>query len=263
MSYKLDVEDIQNNGLNCLTINAVLPPQDQITAYYFYNLDDDGAGSGFAGPNGDPLVLNNYSLVTQGKIATLEIDLTSSKEIKNVIGPIKDFEAEVEDLFTKIPFFKYQYKDVVNEGTVSHYGVIAEELREVAPHLVSNKKNFVPNVYQKAKVSEIGRNKDGSYKYTLSLATELKGEKLTNRLQIFDLKYSCVEVDLLEQSATTLIISSLKQLNDEVFVYGCLKNCPGVTKNKIFEIGMIMIQKLLTENKQLHKRLQILEGKQP
>lgn len=263
MSYKLDVEYIENNGIS---INGSLPSQDQIAMYWEYGFTPPDTALNGKSPGTYSLVVSNYSLVTQGKIATLELDVLSSREIKNVIAPVKDHIDEIEDLFNKMPFFKYQYKDVVNEGTVDHYGVIAEELREVAPHLISNTKRFVPNIYQKAKVSEIGRNKDGSYRYILILATELQDEKLTNRLQIFDLKHGCIEVDLepnleVDQLVGILTISSLKQLGDEVFVYGTLKDCPGVAKNKIFEIGMIMIQKLLAENKQLHKRLQILEGK--
>ena len=82
-------------------------------------------------------------------------------------------------------------------------------------------------------------------------------EKLTNiegsKLQLILLNKS-VEVEILKTTPKRLTISCSEKLPNNGFAYGTFETCPSVTKNKLFELSMVVLKNTL-------KRVDILENK--
>ena len=82
-------------------------------------------------------------------------------------------------------------------------------------------------------------------------------EKLTNvegnKLQLILLNKS-IEVEILKTTPKQLTISCSEKLPNNGFAYGTFESCPSVTKNKLFELSMVVLKNTL-------KRVDILENK--
>ena len=82
-------------------------------------------------------------------------------------------------------------------------------------------------------------------------------EKLTDiagsKLQLILLNKS-IEVEILKTTQKRLTISCSKKLPNKGFAYGTFESCPSVTKNKLFELSMVVLKNTL-------KRVDILENK--
>jgi hypothetical protein len=190
---------------------------------------------------------NPYSINCNNRVKASEFNAVSSIKTKKIESSGKSIEEEALKIFSNIPFFKYSYKDKIKNGEGSTFGVIAEPLKEVLPDYVLEDKSFVPNILQSCLIKPITE-----YSYHLVFK-----EKLTNiegsKLQLILLNKS-VEVEILKTTQKQLIISSSEKLPNNGFAYGTFETCPSVTKNKLFELSMVVLKNTL-------KRVEILENK--
>lgn len=204
---------------------------------------------GYLNPNGNVGTsggTNNYSIDCSDRIKASEFNAYSSIKKKIILAKSTNIEKEVETIFTKIPLFKYEYKDKIKEGNGISYGVIAESLNEVLPDYVDMKSyDFVPNIMSKVNIKKL---KNGYYEIQIN-NVDIASKKL--RI-LTDIKH--VDVDIVKINKNIITISSNETLKEEEFIYGTYETCPTVSKQKLFELSMIVIQNLI-------KRIEKLENK--
>jgi len=194
---------------------------------------------------------NPYSINCNNRVKASEFNAVSSIKTKNIESSGKSIEEEALKIFSNIPFFKYSYKDKIKNGEGSTFGVIAESLKEILPHYVLEDKSFVPNILQSCLIKPITE-----YSYHLVFK-----EKLTNiegsKLQLILLNKS-VEVEILKTTQKRLIISCSEKLPGNGFAYGTFETCPSVTKNKLFELSMVVLKNTLKRVDMLERKLEHL-----
>ena len=189
----------------------------------------------------------SYSLDCTNRVKASEFNAVSSMKLKNIQGSGEGTEQEALNLFKQIPLYKYSYKDKIKNGNGSTFGVIAEYLQEVLPDYVNEDKDFVPNILQECQIKAIG-----SSIYSLEFKqnlNQIEGQNL--RLLTTD---NVLEVTITEIEDKRLLVKSLTPLPSEGFAYGTYENCPSVTKNKLFELSMVVLKNAL-------RRIDFLEDK--
>ena len=208
---------------------------------YLNSSGNTGTGSGS----------NPYSINCNNRVKASEFNAVSSIKTKNIESSGKLIEEEALKIFNKIPFFKYSYKDKIKNGKGSTFGVIAEPLKEILPDYVLEDKSFVPNILQPCLIKQI---REHNYQLVFK-------EKLTNiegsKLQLILLNKS-IEVEILKTTPKRLIISCSEKLPNEGFAYGTFETCPSVTKNKLFELSMVVLKNTLKRVDMLERKLEHL-----
>ncbi|NDA90986.1 MAG: tail fiber domain-containing protein, partial [Alphaproteobacteria bacterium] len=188
---------------------------------------------------------NPYSINCNNRVKASEFNAVSSIKTKNIESSGEHIEEEALKIFSNIPFFKYSYKDKIKNGQGVTFGIVAEPLKEILPDYVLEDKSFVPNILQSCLIKPIT---ECSYELVFK-------EKLTNiegsKLQLILLNKS-VEVEILKTTPKRLIISCSEKLPNNGFAYGTFETCPSVTKNKLFELSMVVLKNTL-------KRVDILK----
>ena len=200
-----------------------------------------------SGGTGTSTGANPYSINCNNRVKASEFNAVSSIKTKNIESAGEDIEEEALKIFSNIPFFKYSYKDKIKNGQGVTFGIVAEPLKEILPDYVLADKSFVPNILQFCLIKPITED---SYELVFK-------EKLTNiegnKLQLILLNKS-VEAEILKTTPKRLIISCSEKLPTNGFAYGTFETCPSVTKNKLFELSMVVLKNTL-------KRVDILENK--
>lgn len=233
-----------------------------INYIYSLNVNDNGAykpynGSyGYLSSNGSTgqaTGQNSYSINCTNRIKASEFNAVSSKKIKNILGRGKEIEHTAIELFKKIPLFKYKYKDTIKEGDADHYGVIAEELAEVIPAFVNMQdEGWIPNIYKNC-IAEKGL--DNSYKLYFNEKLEnIEGSKLKLIFQDKEGEKN-VEVMITEITADSLSVICCEKLPKDIFVYGTYSICPTVSKQKVFELALVVLQNIIKRVETFENRL--------
>jgi hypothetical protein len=229
---------------------------------YSLNVNDAGAYKPYSGSYGylnssgsvgTASGQNSYSINCTNRIKASEFNAVSSKKIKTILGRGKEIEHTAIELFKKIPLFKYKYKDTIKEGNADHYGVIAEELAEVIPAFVNMQdEGWIPNIYKNC-IAEKGL--DNSYKLYFDEKLEnIEGSRL--KLIFRDKEgEKNAEVMITEITADSLSVICSEKLPRDIFAYGTYGNCPTVSKQKVFELGLVALRNLITRVELLEKRL--------
>jgi len=202
------------------------------------------------GSTGQATGQNSYSINCTNRVKASEFDAVSSKKIKTILGRGKEIEHTAIELFKKIPLFKYKYKDTIKEGDADHYGVIAEELAEVIPAFVNMQdEGWIPNIYKNC-IAEKGL--DNSYKLYFNEKLEnIEGHKL--KLIFRDKEgEKNAEVMITEITADSLSVICCEKLPRDIFAYGTYSICPTVSKQKVFELGLVALRNLIA-------RIELLE----
>lgn len=210
-----------------------------------------GLNYGYLNPGGNvgtaTYQINNYSIDCTDRIKASEFNAYSSVKKKIILAKSKDIEEEVETIFSKIPLFKYEYKDKIKEGAGINYGVIAESLNEVLPDYVDMKSyDFVPNIMSKVNIKKL---KNGYYEIKINKANV---DIASTKLRILT-NTENIDTDIIKIDKNIITISSDKTLEKEEFIYGTYEACPTVSKQKLFELSMVVIQNLI-------KRIEKLES---
>lgn len=200
-----------------------------------------------SGSTGTSTGANPYSINCNNRVKASEFNAVSSIKTKNIESSGEYIEEEALKIFSNIPFFKYSYKDKIKNGQGVTFGIVAEPLKEILPDYVLEDKSFVPNILQSCLIKPIT---ECSYELVFK-------EKLTNiegnKLQLILLNKS-VEAEILKTTSKRLTISCSEKLPTNGFAYGTFETCPSVTKNKLFELSMVVLKNTL-------KRVDILENK--
>jgi hypothetical protein len=93
---------------------------------------------------------NDYSIYASDRIAATEFNAFSDRRIKRILRGSNS----AEDLATlmKIKVTDYKLIDSIAKGNATIKKVIAQEVAEVYPNAVSKMTDFIPNIYQLAKI---------------------------------------------------------------------------------------------------------------
>ena len=251
-----------NSGSVFGNIYSIANNAQVINYTYSLNVNDSGTyqpyngGYGYlnsSGSTGQATGQNSYSINCTNRVKASEFDAVSSKKIKNILGRGEEIEHTAIELFKKIPLFKYKYKDTIKEGNADHYGVIAEELAEVIPAFVNMQdEGWIPNIYKNC-IAEKGL--DNSYKLYFDEKLEnIEGSRL--KLIFRDKEgEKNAEVMITEITADSLSVICSEKLPRDIFAYGTYGNCPTVSKQKVFELGLVALRNLITRVELLEKRL--------
>jgi hypothetical protein len=185
------------------------------------------------------------------RVRASEFNAISSIKKKKIISSGVEIEHEAIELLKQIKFSKYQYIDQHRDGSAICYGVIAEELQTVLPGYVEAQSyDFVPSIMQKCKVKKSGVNE---YNVYINF-TDVKIDTHTKKMKIITEDQS-VDVEIVDINEKYIKIKSKESIKKEVFAYGTYEICPSVSKQKLFELSMLVVQNLL-------KRIEILETKE-
>lgn len=171
--------------------------QNTLNYGYFNNQGKSGTASG----------TNYYSIYASDRIAAAEFNAFSDARIKNIKG-ISDNEKDLETL-SKIEITDYQFKDKIGKGNGQYKKVIAQQVETVYPQAVSKLTDYIPDIYQLAKISN---------DFVELPHHNLKvGEKV--RL-IFGEKQETFEVKSVNEAGFKILNQPLELVNPSVFVYG-------------------------------------------
>lgn len=210
-----------------------------------------GLNYGYLNPGGNvgtaTYQINNYSIDCTDRIKASEFNAYSSIKKKIILAKSEDIEEEAEKVFSRIPLFKYEYKDKIKEGKGINYGVIAESLNEVLPDYVDmNSYDFVPNIMNKCEIKKLSNTKYQVNTKFLKIDIEKGATKLKiiTREKAIDAEVQKIEKDFIN-------IVTKEKLEKEEFIYGTYEECPTVSKQKLFELSMVVIQNLIKRIKQL------------
>jgi hypothetical protein len=127
-------------------------------------------------------------------------------------GRIKEHVADLSSAsslqtLNHLPLRKYRYKDTLVHGNKVKSGVFAQDVEKVFPEAVDSTMEYIPNVYQKATVTE-GK--------TLQIKTDLsKGDKV----RLYDAKNNELVVQVTAVTSNNFTVDQKIETN-EVFVYG-------------------------------------------
>ena len=113
---------------------------------------------------------------------------------------------------------RYQYKDVVQRGSGSVVGFIAQEVRDVLPSAVDLSAQYIPNIYQLATVN------GNVLEFTSSL--DLSAIRDGGKIKVYDIQNREHFIDVASASGSTITLADATQIEAEwleenkIFVYG-------------------------------------------
>jgi hypothetical protein len=79
-----------------------------------------------------------YSIWATSTIVALDYYVLSSKKFKNILKRGESAQQDAHDLFSQLSFVKYKRHEKMDAQQDPHFGLIAEEVAEIAPHLVKH-----------------------------------------------------------------------------------------------------------------------------
>jgi hypothetical protein len=210
-------------GINTTTPRATLDVEGSVSLYS-PNVEGSFAYLGLLSnisPNPEPDVAAsqdfvNVSIFASNNMMALQFDAYSDARIKNIIGRSNGLQ-DLKTLNT-IQVTDYSFKDKIKYGGRISKKVIAQQVEQVYPQVVSKHRDVVPNVFQAT--SKIERQPDGSI--LLTFAGDHHISPTAKRLQVVvnehnDKKY----FDIVSIPSPNQVVINASDLTcDRVFVYG-------------------------------------------
>ena len=191
-----------------------------------------------------------YSLRCTDRVAASEFNATSSRKIKCISKEPLDI-SDLKQKFLNIPFKAYEYLDP-SMGHGKHYGIIAEELMKHFPQFVDGEhERYVPNCRKLITLTKIeGLDYFFSHDFDLA-AIDPHSKKI--KIVMGDMIVETTIVTLTKKTLQVTIdecdVELLKEEHQKnhYFAYGTYEKCPTVSKNKLFELALILLQNMLRE----------------
>lgn len=157
----------------------------------------------------------NVSIFASNNVMALQFDAFSDARIKS-IGNVSNTKSDLQ-ILNKIQVTDYVFKDKIRYGSKPSKKVIAQQVEQIYPQVVSRHKDVVPNVYQLTSNIE-KRNND----YLLTFSSNHNINSLAKRLQVVmndntgKQYFDIVSIP----SATQVVIRASDLKTDQLFVYG-------------------------------------------
>lgn len=154
------------------------------------------------------------SIIASNRILATEFDAYSDARIKDITG----LSNNTKDLQTlnALQITDYTMKDKVQNGNKVYKKIIAQQVENVYPQVVSKHTDFIPNVYQVSYKME--KTSDG---YRVTFDNKHNISKTAKKLRVILVKGGVQEMDIVSIPSENEIIVSGKEIEgDKLFVYG-------------------------------------------
>lgn len=197
-----------------------------------------------------------YDLKCNGRIRASELNIWSSKNIKNILEQGEQVAQEASYLIENIPIAKYNFKDTHTERTGEFFGVISEQILDYLPQYVSiNEFKFVPDIMMKGILNNLD-----NFNYFIILDKPLQIQlNLGDKIQII-IDNSAVTMEFISIHENVLKVKVnqalyIKDKNLKVFVYGTYKDCPTVSVKHLAELALCALQNCIKRIIKLENKL--------
>ena len=222
-----------------------------IREYGTFGYLNSGGGTGTASDS--PI----YDIKCNNRIRASEINIWSSKNIKNILSTGKVVQDEAAVIIQSLPTVKYNYKDPSLDGKGNYYGMISEEIKDYLPNYVTSQENkFAPNIMKQATATLLNYN-------TISIIIE-NAERdypdiIDKKIQIIAIKNAC-QGTVLSILGNTITVKTdfalqLSEKTIDVFVYGTYEDCPTIAKMHLFDMALCALQNCLSRIQQLENKV--------
>jgi hypothetical protein len=166
------------------------------------------------GGSDNPLI-PNVSIFASNRIMATEFDAFSDARIKDITG-VSNTTKDLQ-IINDLKITDYTFKDKIKHGNKTFKKVIAQQVEEVYPQVVSKHTDFIPNVYQA--VSKIEKNSTG---YLLHFDNDHHITNKAKKLQLLLSDKTGMQqfniVALPDNKDVIIEATDLKA--DKIFVYG-------------------------------------------
>lgn len=268
----------RNNGAGRVGINTSTPraPLDVFSnvgvatpnvynqyAYYtlgFNNFNPVDAEGGAANN-----IIPNVSIVASNRILASEFDAFSDARIKDVAG-ISNTARDLQTI-SRLKITDYTFKDKIKYGDKPFKKVIAQQVEEVYPQVVSKHTDFIPNVYQLSdKIEKAGNGYLIHFTGSHHISPGAKNLQL-----ILPDEQEMKQFDIVSiPSANEVIVDATELKAERVFVYGeKVNDFRTVDYEGLITLNISATQELYKQLKKqaalimlLEKRLLMLESQQ-
>ena len=235
---------------------------------YGYESQYDAGGSDAyfiaAGVGSNP-PYTQYSLYCQYWVRAPGYNAMSDSRIKNNIVDVTDSSA-LETLRALQPKY-YNYVDTRGRGTNRVIGFIAQEVKEACPEAVSTCRDYIPNIYELANVSDSNvitftNFNTSNFESNASVINTISvdGEHKVNIAEIIDGHTIRVEEDLSEWTRSIDENGNIVAGN-QLFVYGQeVDDFHNLNKDTLFSVATASIQEIDRQQLSDKARIDTLES---
>jgi Chaperone of endosialidase/Head domain of trimeric autotransporter adhesin len=193
-------------------------------------------------------ILADEGIVSKTYVGSAINVVTSDSRIK------KDFSLSnnSEDLerLKKIQITNYRMKDVATWGTQTFKKVIAQQVEEVYPEVISKTKSVIPDIYALAEsVVYDAQNK----KLNVSLSKDY-GIKIGDKIELVHPEKGKIQAEVVEVSGKSFTVKNWDYATDKIFVFGReVNDFRSVDYEALSMLGISAIQALAKEVEGLKK----------
>jgi len=222
-----------------------------IREYGTYGYLNSGGGTGTLSDS--PI----YDIKCNGRIRASEVNVWSSKNIKNILARGQIIQNEAANLIQTLPTVKYNYKDPSLDGKGNYYGMISEEIKDYLPDYVTSEENkFAPNIMKQATATLLDYNTIG---IIIENAERDYPDIIDKKIQIIAVKNAC-QGTVLSILGNTITVKTdfalqLSEKTIDVFVYGTYEDCPTIAKMHLFDMALCALQNCLSRIQQLENKV--------
>ena len=165
----------------------------------------------YAGAGGGSVAINNSILAAGGITSASGFYATSDIRIKNINeDPIN---TNLIDLLNPVQF---TYKDIIEKGTLTKLGFIAQNVKEHLPGAVSMRKEVIPDIFKKCNIAHT----NGSIQVHLDNHSLNTGQNIKVMVNQQDRLGKIIPIkDILDTNTFTLDLD-LPETQTELFIYG-------------------------------------------
>jgi len=187
-----------------------------------------------------------YSIITSNTIQAPEFHAVSDERIKTNFS-LSNAKSDLA-IIKQIKVTNYSHIDTVTNGSAMKKGFIAQQVESVFPQAVNQSSNFIPNIYSLS--TQIIEDETAA-QMTISVIDShqlAKGDhvRLISANGLLELEV------LATPSATQFTIETVKDLGEQVFVYGKeVHDFRAIDYDRIFTTGIGAIQELSKQNDEL------------
>jgi hypothetical protein len=215
---------------------------------------------GYLNPGGRTGVASDgptYDIKCNNRIRASEVNVWSSKNIKNILARGQIIQNEAANLIQTLPTVKYNYKNPSLDGKGNYYGMISEEIKDYLPDYVTSEENkFAPNIMKQATATLLDYNTIG---IIIENAERDYPDIIDKKIQIIAVKNAC-QGTVLSILGNTITVKTdfalqLSEKTIDVFVYGTYEDCPTIAKMHLFDMALCALQNCLSRIQQLENKV--------
>lgn len=156
----------------------------------------------------------NVSIIASNRILATEFDAYSDARIKDITG-LSNNAKDLETL-NALQITDYTMKDKVQHGNKAYKKIIAQQVENVYPQVVSKHSDFIPNVYQLA--TKVEKTADG---YTINFGNNHNLSPTAKKIRVILPEGGMKEMNVVSiPSETQIVVNGIDIKGDKLFVYG-------------------------------------------